>query len=1509
MESEKKEPKKKKTLARRILKFFIWFFVVVVLLITLICILLSTSFVQEKITGIASTEVSKLLKTDVKFGEIRYKLFNYIRINDIYIADQNNDTLAYAKHIDIGIKPLEYILHQNIVVDEAIVDGLFLNAYAKDSISDFNYQFLIDEFSSTDTLDTDTTSSTLSLEIDRFALQNTRLRYTILDKIDSLSDFNPSDIEVNNLNAELKIKSINPQALDLEVESFTADEKSGFKIKDISGLVKSIGDKFYIENLNIETPNSYLRPKTVSYDLKSDMVNLDLQDGELSFSDFTPFYPNFKYLTKKLYPTVKISGMLPTIQVSAFDLKYGDHPLLQSSAFISTYEDLSNAMLELVISKFSLTPDILTDFGRFGMETFEMPQSIDIGNIEASANMRGSLSDLKFNGNIGLQESGNLEWEMSGSIDTTFTAFDLVADINLLELNLGKILKTDEIKTLALNTKIQANQKTEDELYVNVDGAINEILFKDKGLKDIPFNLFMDPMKYGFKSAKKFSFGTLDANFMMTKADYPDIDLNIHVDQFKLADFIEYETWNDPILDFDLVGSIKKFNLDDLVATIDLTNLRIKDSNFDYNPGPIALRAFRDNDKTQNITLKSSIADFNLKGNYAFSSLSDELSSIFNIYIPSIFPETKNLKNKNNFTADLSFYNTKSLSQVFNLPFVLRSPLTVSSNINTIDKHITMDAKMPWLTMDSTISIRRATLNVDALDTGLTAKLGTGLNAVNSKFQLGMNLSAFRDTIKTEINLVSDTANFDVDGSMKFDTYLSKNTKNEILANIKIDSTNIRLKDFILNLLPAEIKNIDDKIYVENLGLGLNGKRFFDMNGVISPLVSDTLSLRFTEAEVHDILEGFNVNDVYAEIDGHIKVVGTLNQPSILTDDFSVKNITLYGDTIGSLLLKSLYDQDDRLIHISSYVNKKDKEIAKLKGDINPVSTQMDLNLLIDRFDIGWLKPFLSGYLTDISGNISSELKIQGTTDAPKVEGYFGFNKTKLGIAYTNTNYFISDTIKISSDIIGLKNLEVRDIDGDLAVVNATVTHKDFSDIKFNLDMRAKDLMVLNTVNRTDSLFYGKIFASGNINIAGSTDNVGMKMNVQNAKKSNLYVTIPQVSEATDYKNIVFINTPEEKHERSRNEKTDNTEENLPMNLNIGLKVDPNIKFTIVIDPKTNDRLEAVGNGNLDFQYNMQNELMTVFGDYAMTEGLVKLNLQGLYNIEFHIQNNSKLQFIGDPMKTKFNITAYKRVKADLKALDASFTQNYANTRVTVDCLLGISGDIDNMNLTYNVELVDATDDQINLFNSLVNTSDAKIRQFAYLVTIGSFYPTSSGTGSNFANGMWTSIASSALSAGLNAVINNVLGDNWSLSADITDGSKSVMASTNLLNDRLIISANVGYKDNTSIENVNSQNALIGDFDIQYILSPLWSLKAYSHMNNDFERQGTTIQGVGITYSKNAPTFKQLFESSKKRQFRNRISPITFDKKLKMNAIIDSIRPDSTTTFIIPPLPVDSIKR
>ena len=85
--------------------------------------------------------------------------------------------------------------------------------------------------------------------------------------------------------------------------------------------------------------------------------------------------------------------------------------------------------------------------------------------------------------------------------------------------------------------------------------------------------------------------------------------------------------------------------------------------------------------------------------------------------------------------------------------------------------------------------------------------------------------------------------------------------------------------------------------------------------------------------------------------------------------------------------------------------------------------------------------------------------------------------------------------------------------------------------------------------------------------------------------------------------------------------------------------------------------------------------------------------------------------------------------------------------------------------------------------------------------------------------------------------------------SNFSDVEVDVALSSQLLNNRLLLNGNFGYRDNTySTSNTN----FIGDFDLEYLLNNKGTirLKAYNHFNdqNYYLRDALTTQGVGIVW-------------------------------------------------------------
>jgi hypothetical protein len=113
------------------------------------------------------------------------------------------------------------------------------------------------------------------------------------------------------------------------------------------------------------------------------------------------------------------------------------------------------------------------------------------------------------------------------------------------------------------------------------------------------------------------------------------------------------------------------------------------------------------------------------------------------------------------------------------------------------------------------------------------------------------------------------------------------------------------------------------------------------------------------------------------------------------------------------------------------------------------------------------------------------------------------------------------------------------------------------------------------------------------------------------------------------------------------------------------------------------------------------------------------------------------------------------------------------------------------------------------------------------------------------------SLISNTISSQLNNMLGKIINNgNWDISGNISTSERGWnsmevegMLRGRLLNNRLLINGNLGYRENP-IANRN----FIGDFELRWLLSPKynWSIKAYSKTNDRyFSKTDLTTQGVG----------------------------------------------------------------
>ena len=170
----------------------------VILLTLLGCILvtlglsvlfLKSGRIQTAAVRLATDELSRGLNTQVSIGSVQYDFPMRITLKDIYIEDQQQDTLLYIKDFYTRFSPLA-LRNQHLRFPAIELDTIRANIYQLPS-GDYNYQFLIDAFASQDTTkflidafasqDTTTKPFNLHVELRHIKLANAHLTFDTID--------------------------------------------------------------------------------------------------------------------------------------------------------------------------------------------------------------------------------------------------------------------------------------------------------------------------------------------------------------------------------------------------------------------------------------------------------------------------------------------------------------------------------------------------------------------------------------------------------------------------------------------------------------------------------------------------------------------------------------------------------------------------------------------------------------------------------------------------------------------------------------------------------------------------------------------------------------------------------------------------------------------------------------------------------------------------------------------------------------------------------------------------------------------------------------------------------------------------------------------------------------------------------------------------------------------------------------------------------------------------------
>lgn len=1485
----------------------------------LLYVLLSIGGVQNSIRRITNTELSHVLGARVDIGRLSIRPFNRVMLSDISLTDSlSGDTLATVRRVSAGLELWRLIRQGEIVVDYAMVDGLNLKVWRRDSVSPLNIQPVIDHLRSDNPRQRETP---FELRMNTVIVRRSSASYDVLSaRHCQPGRFDPNHIAVSDVAINAYIPRISPHDFRIDLDHLSASERSGLELRRMMAKVAVQDSVVTLSHLSINLNRSTIgiEPLTVQlgHDLRGGLERMPLvlrtTDGTVVYpSDFAAFVPalgqlpegfglrldlwcnadsvNLRRLEVRSQQTAGALAVRGRAWAAGLgqgdDLRYGTENLelsFRGQAVAAMAGGMLKPALRRSLETIQQARARLDARGTARQGRVELSLDCDSGLVAIDAAYRLSPYRRSFSGNVELNRfnlaplapgtglgrvSGTLEGDVAlgGGITGCVRA-------NLDRTEYKNYPYSD------LSVRIQAPHAGRCEATVDLNDP-------NAGALVYAFYDYNDSVGHAINATAALSNVNLEAlGFRDPKPGYR--------------------------MGVKLIAQLRGHNADDIAGSVDLTDIRWLD---DRNQGlriPRLTIAANPDSRPQTISISSDVIQGSISGRYALSALPGQLVDMAAAHFPALFPgrsdrpERLSRQRINDFDYDFTINSTEAISNFFGLGAAIVYPAQISGHIDSGAKRATLEVDAPYILQgDKIYNGTIVYVEADTTQSMARAYLTTQFPTKKGPMVLAGSLSGAHNRIDTRLDWTIQRR-IPLNGTVDFSAELTGLPGRGSGRLVPVDATltfnpgTVNFGNETWTIQPSTITSGPQGLTISHFALD-SGQQHIGVDGIVSANAADTLSIDLGRVQLLPVFETLEIDK--AMLSG--EATGTFHASSLLGADRTLECPHLRVDgigynrcTIGDADILARWDAPTESFYLDADIAGEAGHRSRIAGNIFPMAEALDLSFEADSVPVGFLKPFMDAFARDITGRATGHCRLFGTFKEIDLTGDVWADNISMAVDFTNTVYTTSDSVHMRPGRIIVPRAVMRDPEGHTAEISGWVNHVFFKEPSYRFDVEnARNFLAYNGSPAQNPDWYGTIYGNGTAAVYGEPGVVNIEADMSTGPRSTFTFVLSDRLDATDYSFINFRDaTPDSMRVLARDIDEvplivreiqnrlaqQNQDEPSAYRMKLSVDITPQAQLILVMDAATGDEIKANGAGHMTMTYNSTDEDLRIYGAYALASGSYHFTLQDIIIKDFTIKEGSTINFDGDPYAVRADIQAYYATTANLSDLDQSFLQDreVARTKVPVHALMNVRGDIRQPEISFDLEFPTLTDDTYRKVRSIVSTSDMMNRQIIYLLALNRFY-TPDYMSKTTKGSEWFSVASSTISSQLSSLLGKI-SDNWSIApnvrsdrGDFSDVEFDVALSSRLLNNRLLFNGNFGYRDNT----LNS-NQFVGDFDIEYLINPrgTWRLKAYNRYNdaNYYLRSAATTQGVGIVYRRD---FDNIFSFLRPRKHTLRPAPAAPD--------------------------------
>lgn len=1442
--------------------------------------------VQSFIGSTVAQAVSKKLGTEVVVTRVDLGFFNRIIIDNFYIKDHKQQNLLKASRLSVKINPIS-IFKGKIIISSIQLFGSKFNLYKESNTAKANFQFVLDSLASKDTLN----QTPLDLKINSIIIRNGKVYYNILNTPHTPKRFNTNHIEISNLSGHIILNTLTNDSINVNIKRLALKEKSGIDFKNIQLSLDAGRQSAKLKKLQVQLLNSTLqsdsiiafyRIKNKTFELPSLTFNGKFNKIDINPYDLSTFENILSKINHHYIGAFSFEGTSTSLNIKDFTLHSSDGGLkLKAGIFVKG--GFKKPKWFISIPQLIATQTHISYIHKLITSQKEQPHWLtQLGTVSYTGELAGYGKELSTRANIKTNVGNVL-------LDLGIHGKDINGHIHSNNINIKELTDNQTFGNISLKLDFNGIINNNKLSKISLKGVVPLFDYNNYSYKNITVNGSYEKDIINGKLSLNDPNGNIDIDGRMNispKNFMANIEAKanqLNINALKITN--KYPQTN---FSFVLSTNFTGKDINSLNGRIDLKDFKMVSDKLNYALEEFNITA-QNKGNTHVVNLHSDFADAQIEGFYQYQTLYNSVLNLINSRLSTIpgLPKSKGIT-KNNFTINATLYKADWLNHFFNIPLDVTHPITIAAKVNDKEQDIDLT-----LTANNFVyagkEYQEGWLNITSPGDSLCVK--TNISSVNSqgtKLDLGLNAIAIHNQLSTQLSF-NNNQDKRLKGEINADTRFLKNSNGVSTAAINIKPSTIMIGDSTWTVEPSTVNYSKDLLAINNFKIS-HKEQYLNINGNATKSLNESLQVDFNDIDVDYILNFVNFTAVSfgGQATGHAFISGALSSKPEAFATCDVKQFTFENGPMGTLAANVLWNSKEEQIEIDAIANEADDKNTLIEGYVSPKRNYIDLDIHAQNSNLAFVESFTKSFMRNVNATGKGSVKLSGPLNMLNLTGKIEVNGN-LDITSLNTTYYLkNDIVTFIPNEIRFENDSIYDRNGNIGIVNGTLHHKNLTNLTYDIGIKAKKLLAYDTHTFGENTFYGTAFVTGDCNIKGKSGEVVIDVNGTTEKGSTLVYDVSNKNSLSDnsfihwntYKDsLAFEDDSIAIEKRTIYKKEIFKPKDIPTNIHINFAVncttDASVK--LIMDSNSGDHIILKGEGGLRASYYNKGGF-ELFGNYLVQEGVYKLTIQNVIKRDFTFQPGGVISFGGDPFAAALNLKAVYTLNS-VSLSELKLGRSFSSNNIKVNCLMNISGTPESPKIDFGLDMPTINSDIKQMVFSLINGEEEMNQQVLYLLAVGRFYTKTANAPDNSnieqqsqASLAMQSILSGTISQQINSVLNSVINSsNWSFGANISTGNNGWnnaeyegLLSGRLLNDRLLINGQFGYRDN-----INSTTNFIGDFSIRYLLTPKggFSVNIYNQTNDRyFTKNSLTTQGIGILIKKEFSSWRDLFGRKRKKK-------------------------------------------